>query len=364
MANAVSFGQRRGMGQKYSVDPALVLERKRIEEEYANAPIAESRRRFNEQLAFEKDKAADANRGSMIGTAIQAPMSYYALKQMGVFGNGTPAVAAPATSAAVTPATTTGTIAAPTGGVSGGTALTGGAGTESALTGSTPTYSLGTPAISAPMEGAAAAEGSTGAVGSGAGVMGTYGSTALASFGAGYTLGGTVGQPIGEMVGIGDKKINATAGGAGIGATVGAGIGSIVPGVGTAIGAGIGTVLGSIGGYISEACIIVTACTNRHSYEVEIAREYRDAFMDADQLRGYYALAEQIVPRIEDSDRLRKFFKKYLVNRLVDYGEYKLGKKDRKPEVMSCIVSKGFLGACKMIGKILPIYIRANGEVY
>jgi hypothetical protein len=111
-------------------------------------------------------------------------------------------------------------------------------------------------------------------------------------------------------------------------------------------------------------CIIVTACTGRNSPEVEIARKYRDRFLDADQLRGYYALAEMVVPVLERNKKARQNVKKWLVDRLIDYGEYRIGLKQRKPLWSSVAVSKVFLATIKAIGMILPEYVRANGEVY
>jgi DNA-binding protein len=111
-------------------------------------------------------------------------------------------------------------------------------------------------------------------------------------------------------------------------------------------------------------CIIVTACTSRDSYEVNVARQYRDNFLDQDQLRGYYCLAEKIVPMLTRKDKMRKAVKKYLVDRLVDYGEYRLGLKEKKPRILSCIVATVFLATIKTIGAIIPQYTRINGEVY
>jgi len=42
-----------------------------------------------------------------------------------------------------------------------------------------------------------------------------------------------------------------------------------------------------------ELCVIITACTDPHSYEVRISRKYRDQFMSESQLRGYYMMAER-----------------------------------------------------------------------
>lgn len=115
---------------------------------------------------------------------------------------------------------------------------------------------------------------------------------------------------------------------------------------------------------IEDACIIVTACTDRHSPEVNLAREYRDKFLTHEQLSGYYLLAEKIVPILERNEKVRKTCKKWLVDRLVDYGEYKLGKKANRPKWSSYVVSKLFLATITAIGFIVPDYQRASREAY
>lgn len=124
---------------------------------------------------------------------------------------------------------------------------------------------------------------------------------------------------------------------------------------------------GVLTGGLSElvgGCIIITACTDSHSPEVETAREYRDKFLDAESLRGYYKLAERIVPRIESNGKIKQFIKKHLVDSLVEYGSSKLGKTDTKPCMKSRIISKCFLGLIKAIGASCKSYVRCNGEVY
>ena len=120
----------------------------------------------------------------------------------------------------------------------------------------------------------------------------------------------------------------------------------------------VGSVLKSTG-----ACIIVTACTDRDSYEVEVTRQYRDKFLTGTQLRGYYCLAEKLVPTIENNTTVRTLVKKHLVDRLVDYGEMKLGLKDNC-KLSSKVVSNLFLGLIKTVGFLIPQYTRLNGEIY
>lgn len=106
-------------------------------------------------------------------------------------------------------------------------------------------------------------------------------------------------------------------------------------------------------------CIIVTACTDRHSPEVEIAREYRDRFMSPEQLRGYYMIAETVMPWVV---RHRAFVKKHLVDRLVEYGSYHLGKTEKVPCRASSCVTRGFLMLCGFAGRRKRVFVRCNGE--
>ena len=115
---------------------------------------------------------------------------------------------------------------------------------------------------------------------------------------------------------------------------------------------------------VIKKCIIITACTDPYSYEVDIARQYRDLKMDNITLRGYYMLAEKLVPLIENSDKLKDFLKKNFVDRLVDVGEFELGLKTQKPKLLSRIITKGFLFGCHSLGLTKSQFIRCNGEVY
>jgi hypothetical protein len=106
-------------------------------------------------------------------------------------------------------------------------------------------------------------------------------------------------------------------------------------------------------------CIIVTACTDRHSPEVEIAREYRDKFMSPDQLRGYYMIAEAIMPFVV---KHKAFVKRNLVDRLVEYGRYHLGRTEIVPCRASCAVTRGFMMLCGFAGRRKRVFVRCNGE--
>jgi hypothetical protein len=116
--------------------------------------------------------------------------------------------------------------------------------------------------------------------------------------------------------------------------------------------------------WATSQCIIITACTDRHSPEVEIAREFRNKYLDADQMRGYYFIAEKIVPAIESNQTVKRMVKKWLVDRLVDFGAVQLGIKPVMALRSSWIVSKAFLTLIKVAGMMKKQFVRANGEVY
>jgi len=139
--------------------------------------------------------------------------------------------------------------------------------------------------------------------------------------------------------------------GMGVGTVAGAVIGSVVPGLGTAVGAGVGAVAGgALGQIFGGGCIIISSCTSPHSYEVEIAQEYRDNHMDETTLTGYYALCLVLVRFIYRWSGVRKLFKKVLVDRLVDYGEWRMGHKPKREFWTSYIVSRSFLSLCRVLG--------------
>ena len=85
-------------------------------------------------------------------------------------------------------------------------------------------------------------------------------------------IGGKLGQPIGEAIGLGGQNERATVGGAVVGAgatwAAGAMMGAPAGPVGIAVGAVVGGVVGLVTG--GKRCLIVTACTDSNSYEVEI----------------------------------------------------------------------------------------------
>ena len=152
------------------------------------------------------------------------------------------------------------------------------------------------------------------------------------------------------------SKVSTTASAGTTGAVLGYGVaGSYVGGVyGAIIGAGIGL--------LASECIIISVCTSKDSYEVEIARQFRDKYMGPYHLGGYYALAHRIAPLIDKSHFLKLIFKKFLVDRLADYGEWVLGMKPERQLKTSRIVTGGFLALCATVGMHINVqpYIEAH----
>ena len=107
------------------------------------------------------------------------------------------------------------------------------------------------------------------------------------------------------------------------------------------------------GGFLGTGieCIIITACTDPKSYEVELAREYRDTLLNKVTLAGYYALCPFIVPLILKAKWVKKLVKGVLVDRLVDQFEYRLGRKPSPEMRSSNFVMKNFLRVCSILGK-------------
>ena len=139
----------------------------------------------------------------------------------------------------------------------------------------------------------------------------------------------------------------------------GAVIGSAVPGVGTAAGAVTGGIIGSIETVAGGGCIIVTAATSSDSPEVNIAREYRDKFLTPETLRGYYVIAERVVPLMKNRV-VKAIVKKVLVDPLIKFGKKAL--KNETPDLIPSIVTSLFLSLCNRFGQ-RAFYLRSNGEV-
>lgn len=134
----------------------------------------------------------------------------------------------------------------------------------------------------------------------------------------------------------------------------GAGIGAYMAS-GTAVGGPVGAAIGLAIGMAVGGCIIVSACTSRYSYETDITRQVRDQYLGPITLCGYYALGGIIVPWIKKSTFIKRMIKRFLVDRLIDYGECLLGYKQKPKFRTSKIVTETFLGLCYGIGQSLEM---------
>jgi hypothetical protein len=224
-------------------------------------------------------------------------------------------------------------------------AATTGAGAGAATTGG---------AVSALPEAGASGLGTGGATAGGAAAGGITVGAAAGTAGVGY-IAGKIGANIPIGKGKTTEEVKSTASGAAAGAAMGT---YVFPGVGTIVGG----IIGGASGFLSSACIIITAATSPDSYEVNIARAYRDSFMDYETLRGYYAFSPYVVAMMKNPF-IKKFIKKHLVDHFVKYGEYVLGISDVLP-AKSRLITMGFLNLCNAIGKRCRLFVRSNGEVY
>lgn len=106
------------------------------------------------------------------------------------------------------------------------------------------------------------------------------------------------------------------------------------------------------GGFLGLGCIIISACTSPYSYEVNIARQYRDHYLGPITLAGYYALSHKIAPLILKSRAIKALVKNHLVDNLTDYFEWFLGYRTKRQLVRSRFVTKNFLRLCKILGHL------------
>lgn len=191
-----------------------------------------------------------------------------------------------------------------------------------------------------------------GLAGVGTGIVGTQAGRLVerSNFGEWAKKQGIMGEKEADIVG-------GVLGGAATGAAYGSAY--LFPGVGTLAGA----LFGGIAGGTKNACIIVTTCTDPDSHEVNIARAYRDKFLDDEEKRGYYMLAEKIVPRLKEDSAYKKYIKETLVDKLIDYGEVTLGEKDSYEYEDSIEVTEKFIEMCKRLGSTCSSFTRSNGEV-
>lgn len=190
----------------------------------------------------------------------------------------------------------------------------------------------------------------------------------LGAVGAGAAIGSTLGrvlsrnQYVQKTTPWGGEKTERMAASTGMGMAGGALAGAAYGSIGGLPGALVGAVVGGIIGAVGGSCIIVTACHGKDSPEVAITREYRDRFMDKDQIRGYYMIAEKIVPLMKESEELTELIKLTLIDKLIEYGKFKLGMKSAI-SLDAIEIAESFLKLCKITGQSVTEFTRSNGEV-
>jgi len=101
----------------------------------------------------------------------------------------------------------------------------------------------------------------------------------------------------------------------------------------------------------SDKCIIITTATELGHEAVTIAREYRDKFLDKITLRGYYRVAQYIVPWMKQDHEFKKQIKVNLVDKLIEFGRYMLGG-DVEPSGDSIKTTEDFISLCRIYGEI------------
>lgn len=366
MAAYTSWGQRKALGRRYGTDPAQISEQQRIAQEYALQPererLAFMRAESERQQRNLEDAQKQAEIAGMVGTAGNVATTAATLRAM-TKGEGEPFFGKWGKTAQKTPSAFTTQPFTP----------------EASLTPAAPSAAAGL--------GAAGAAGLAGAAGIGAGLtvantpyaaIGTAASSAAGAFKAAPFLVNPA------LVDAGMAGGAAAAGGAG--AAAGGAASSVMAGAGV-VGAvmaasallspivGDKTFLGKVVSFpakvgkaitdpITKAlgCIIITACTQDESDEVNIAREYRDKFLTQDQLRGYYVIAEKVVPLCRFK-AVKWLVKRFLVDNLITYGKYVL-RCEAAPGWLARHVTESFLALCGKVGSKRESFTRINGEVY
>ena len=169
----------------------------------------------------------------------------------------------------------------------------------------------------------------------------------ITSGATGALTGGYVGGTYGTAIGTAIGGSASAAAGAAAGATSGAAA-TAWSGPGMIVGAIVGAAIGMLS---KKGCIIISACTDPYSYEVNLAREFRDRYMGPETLTGYYAIAPIVAAAINKYRIVRWFIYHGLVRHLVDFGEWVFERKPQTTRPLSKTISKAFLKLCGFIGR-------------
>jgi len=214
-----------------------------------------------------------------------------------------------------------------------------------------------------------AVKASLGPLGTTAGTAGTAGTTAGTATSALSSLtsspyfipgvSGVLRTGFGLATGEEPKKAISSGVGTAVGAYIGQAI-APVPVIGAVVGSILGNVVGSLFGG-GGGCIIISAIHGRDSEEVDIARRFRDSFLDLPTLRGYYFLADRVVPLMELDPNFKQHVKQTLVDRLIRFGKAFFAKK--QADDIDTNTTINFLTLCRCLGLQMTSYHRLNGEV-
>jgi hypothetical protein len=121
---------------------------------------------------------------------------------------------------------------------------------------------------------------------------------------------------------------------------------------------GLGQGIGMIASKFIPCCWIFLASTGGHLDPV--VRRYRDEHVTERNRRGYYRLAEWIVPKMQGSRVVRSLVKWGMVEPMTSYGRWHYG--IGRIGVLFAPVAKFWLGVYSLLGLGRPI-VRSNGEV-
>jgi hypothetical protein len=284
---ATSWGMRKALGRRYGMDPAVLMEAQRLQEEYGLMPGREARAlqasQFNRSLAQQQsqyDETAEGNKqAGMVGTAANVATTGAMIRGM-TMQKGEPFFGRAATNyydkvmgntPSVTQPVAGSTTTSPVGPAVAGGAAGGYAGAQApvmdTLAGGGATFGNYTPGMGYSVNPALMPEAASGVgIGSAPGTAATGTAAETGMFGAAAPYAAPVAagyfgpklletampganENLGHNLSFGllkGEKDASTLGRTASGAAAGAAIGSVVPGVGTVVGGVVGAVTGFI----------------------------------------------------------------------------------------------------------------------
>lgn len=341
---ATSWGQRKALGRRYSVDPALVMEQQRLQEEYnlmiPRAQLSEQKRQFDENMEMRKD----AQQTAMVSDAVSGIGDLYltnkyikAIEPAKAATNVASNAAGAVSNVAWTPNVGTTTLAPTMGVVPSTTGLGAAEGTVGlgGILGSANAPATG--AITTATQGTTAGA-SGGLMASMAPYMAPFSTGLLAGTLAKSGTGKEVGKAL--LFGGGGEKEQAAAAGVVGGAASGAAMGSVLPGVGTIVGGVIGGIVGGISSlfedsWICTACNRIVGmskeeidkmdtlrmyCTEKHkgwldAYIIEAPMLVKEIAESEKDIKAFYnRIREVLIEPILKEEDLEKCFEIYLSN--------------------------------------------------